>query len=98
MLVALGGLAAWHGRLITKGETSIEANINRTETLRMAAQGKVYVNPYDFSARKNWRLFLGLVRGRSWLWHVLLPSSHEPVGNGLTWRSIHDETSMDEWQ
>lgn len=96
VLVALGGLASWHARLIGKGETSIEANINKTELTRLALMGKLYVNPYNFGSRKNWRLFLGLIGERSWFWHVVLPSAHKPVGDGLTWHSIHDE-DMNEW-
>lgn len=57
--VALGGLAAWHARLITAGQTSIEAHINRSETKRLAEQGKLYRNPYNFGPLHNWFLFLG---------------------------------------
>lgn len=64
VFIALGGLASWHARLIRKGETSIEANINRAETRRLAELGKTYINPYNFGKRKNWRIFLGLVKGR----------------------------------
>lgn len=64
VLVALGGLASWHSRLISRGETSIEANINKAETIRLAGLGRTYVNPYNFGSRKNWRIFLGLVQGR----------------------------------
>lgn len=64
VLFALGALAIWHGRLIRSGETSIEAHINKSETKRLAAIGKTYRNPYDFGVRKNWKLFLGLVKGR----------------------------------
>lgn len=97
VFVALGGLSYWHSRLIGKGETSIEANINRAETQRMAALGKIYYNPYNFGTYKNWRIFLGLVQGRSWLRHVFLPSPHEPIGDGLTWHTIHDDSLDDEW-
>jgi palmitoyltransferase len=55
---------------------------------------QVYVNPYDFGRRKNWRLFLGMVRGRTWR-HVLLPSPHKPIGEGLTWRTVHSDTEDD---
>lgn len=92
----MGALASWHARLIGKGETSIEYNINKTEQMRLAALGKTYTNPYNLGTRKNWRLFLGLVQGRSWFWHVVLPSSHEPVGSGLSWYTTHDEED-DEW-
>ncbi|XP_022902518.1 palmitoyltransferase ZDHHC16 [Onthophagus taurus] len=93
VLLALGGLMSWHSRLIGKGETSIEANINRTETQRLAKLGKTYVNPYNFGSRQNWRMFLGLVQGRSWLRHILLPSAHQPEGDGLIWHTVHDRLS-----
>lgn len=57
---ALGALAWWHASLITRGETSIEARINSTESQKYRAQGKFYQNPYDFGPRENWRLFLGI--------------------------------------
>ncbi|KAK9758838.1 DHHC palmitoyltransferase [Popillia japonica] len=96
VFIALSGLASWHSRLIGRGETSVEANINRAETTRLAKLGKVYMNPYNFGSRKNWKIFLGLIQGRSWIRHILLPSTHGPVGDGLTWHTIHDE-SVDEW-
>lgn len=63
-VLALGALTIWHAKLITRGETSIEALINQEETERLLKENKIYVNPYNFGARKNWKLFLGLVRGR----------------------------------
>ncbi|KAJ8976557.1 hypothetical protein NQ317_014210 [Molorchus minor] len=67
VLVALGVLSLWHSQLIGRGETSIEANINKAETVRLAETGKVYMNPYNFGTRKNWKIFLGLVQGRTFL-------------------------------
>ncbi|MPC38156.1 putative palmitoyltransferase ZDHHC16 [Portunus trituberculatus] len=81
---SLGGLGTWHGRLISRGETSIEAHINRKETERLAKINQVYKNPYDFGVYENWRIFLGISQGRS-VWRVLLPSPHPPDGTGLTW-------------
>lgn len=83
----LGGLTLWHGRLINRGETSIEAHINESERKRLKKKGKVYRNPYDFSPWHNWCLFLGMIDGRGW-WHVLFPSSHPPRGNGLEWDTV----------
>lgn len=60
---ALGSLTWWHAGLIARGETSIEARINSTESAKYKSMGRVYQNPYDFGPRENWRLFLGL-RGR----------------------------------
>ncbi|CAH1103090.1 unnamed protein product [Psylliodes chrysocephalus] len=96
VFLALGMLSLWHGQLISKGETSIEANINKAETIRMKELGRTYANPYNFGKSKNWKIFLGLVQGRSFAKYVLLPSAHEPLGDGLKWHTIHDEL-FDEW-
>lgn len=61
---ALGALTMWHSHLIGRGETSIEANINKAETKRLQQFNKSYVNPYNFGQKKNWKIFLGLVQGR----------------------------------
>lgn len=85
--IALGSLSAWHARLISRGETSIEGNINKRERARYAAEGQIYSNPYDQGWRMNWAVFLG-INGLSTtqaLKRVLLPSSHRVQGNGLTW-------------
>ncbi|XP_030756014.1 palmitoyltransferase ZDHHC16B [Sitophilus oryzae] len=91
VLFALGALSVWHSLLITRGETSIEANINKAETLRLKEQGKTYRNPYNFGPKNNWILFLGLVEGRVFWKHILFPSTHEPIGDGLLWSTIHDD-------
>lgn len=98
--LALGALTLWHAKMITHGETIIEALINQEETEHLLKENKIYVNPYNFGARKNWKLFLGLVRGRTFWRNVLLPSWHKPEGNGLTFHTVHDEhayLSTDEW-
>ncbi|KAF4531438.1 hypothetical protein B566_EDAN004208 [Ephemera danica] len=87
VFVALGSLTIWHARLISRGETSIEAHINASEIKRLAAFGKVYENPYNFGRKINWKVFLGLTNGRSWR-HVLLPSRHRPDSNGMTWATL----------
>lgn len=96
--MALGALSIWHARLIRRGETSIEAHINQSETKRLSILGKNYVNPYNFGRTKNWKIFLGLVKGRTFLKHIMFPSSHKPEGNGLTWYTIHDTIpAVDDW-
>ena len=78
--LVLGGLCIWHGRLISRGETSIEAHINQSERKRLRElNGKPYRNPYDFGAWHNWCLFLGMIEDRGWQC-VLFPSSHKPQG------------------
>lgn len=94
--IALTLLAYIHGKEISKGETSIESHINKSETKRLAAQKKIYINPYDYGVVENWRIFLGVGNGRSWL-HVVFPSPHRPFGNGLTWQNVcHIRTTVEE--
>ncbi|KAL0902570.1 hypothetical protein ABMA27_000407 [Loxostege sticticalis] len=83
---ALGALVIMHGRNISNGETSVEAHINTT----LRKTQKTFKNPYNFGREKNWKLFLGLTQGRTFLRHVLLPSAHQPSGNGLVWHTVHN--------
>ncbi|XP_077301941.1 palmitoyltransferase ZDHHC16A [Arctopsyche grandis] len=92
VLLSLGTLVVWHGKLITKGETSVESHINQAEMRRL---GKAFRNPFDFGPKKNWRVFLGLVGGRSIFFNVILPSGHHPVGSGLVWHTVHD--TYEDW-
>ncbi|KAK2572587.1 Palmitoyltransferase ZDHHC16 [Acropora cervicornis] len=61
---ALGILTAWHCRLISYGETSIEWYINVEDAKKLRKQGLVFKNPYNFGVLSNWRMLLGLVDGR----------------------------------
>ncbi|CAL4064041.1 unnamed protein product, partial [Meganyctiphanes norvegica] len=93
VFMALVSLVCWHGRLISRGETSIEAHINKKETERLLKIHQVYRNPYNFGIIENWKTFLGLSPNRSIL-RILFPSPHQPIGNGLTWEnSIISEAS-----
>ncbi|XP_011958092.1 palmitoyltransferase ZDHHC16 isoform X5 [Ovis aries] len=83
--LALGALTAWHAVLISRGETSIERHINRKERQRLQAKGRVFRNHYNYGCLDNWKVFLGVDTGRHWLTRVLLPSSHLPHGNGISW-------------
>ncbi|XP_062376124.1 palmitoyltransferase ZDHHC16A isoform X1 [Sardina pilchardus] len=83
--VALGGLTLWHAMLISRGETSIERHINKKEVKRLSKRGKVYKNPYNYGRLNNWKLFLGVEKRSHWVTRVLLPSSHPPYGDGMTW-------------
>ncbi|XP_037353537.1 palmitoyltransferase ZDHHC16 isoform X3 [Talpa occidentalis] len=83
--LALGALTIWHAVLISRGETSIERHINRKERRRLQAKGRVFKNHYNYGCLDNWKVFLGVDTGRHWLTRVLLPSSHLPHGNGMSW-------------
>ncbi|KAH8267863.1 hypothetical protein KR026_009801 [Drosophila bipectinata] len=97
VVIALGTLCTWHAKLITRGETSVESHINEAERKRLLQQQRIYINPYNFGTKKNWKLFLGLVRGRSFWRTVLLPSWHKPEGTGLSFHTVHDAPFEDEW-
>lgn len=92
VFLALGTLTIIHGKNIGRGETSVEAHIN--EKLRKESEG-AFRNPYDFGRWRNWKLFLGVVQGRNFFRHVLLPSGHAPIGNGLSWLTINDP--IEDW-
>lgn len=95
VFISLGALSTWHYKLIRKGETSVESHINKSEKKRLGLLGKTYVNPYDFGVKNNWKLFFGIVKGRSWFWHVILPSKHKPEGgNGIKWLNVNDTESL----
>jgi len=83
----LSGLSFWHAKLITRGETSVEAHINRSESARAAKEGRVYVNPYDFGPRRNWLLLMTAEDGRSWPREVLWPSTTSARGDGFSWET-----------
>ncbi|XP_064173538.1 palmitoyltransferase ZDHHC16A isoform X2 [Anguilla rostrata] len=83
--LALGGLTLWHAVLISRGETSIERHINSKETQRLQKRGRVFRNPFSHGRLNNWKVFFGVEKRSHWLTRVLLPSSHAPYGDGLTW-------------
>ncbi|XP_077992527.1 palmitoyltransferase ZDHHC16-like [Glandiceps talaboti] len=93
VVVALGALTMWHVRLITRGETSVEAHINRSETKRLKKLGLIYKNPYDFGPLENWRRFLGLGYNRTFWSHIAMPSGHPSDGNGYQWQFNYSKTS-----
>ncbi|XP_028990842.1 palmitoyltransferase ZDHHC16B isoform X2 [Betta splendens] len=83
--VALGGLTMWHAMLISRGETSVERHINRKETKRLKEIGKIFRNPYHHGKMNNWKILFGVEKKSHWLTRVLLPSSHLPASDGITW-------------
>ncbi|GIY95902.1 palmitoyltransferase ZDHHC16A [Caerostris extrusa] len=87
VLFVVGGLLSWHARLISKGETSIESHINKKETARYLKEGKIYKNPYNFGAAKNWKIFLRIDYRRPW-WYVFIPFIEEPIGDGMQWSML----------
>ncbi|VDM17039.1 unnamed protein product [Hydatigera taeniaeformis] len=60
VLVFVVGLLLWHGRLIGRGETSVEYYQNQKLARAFSKHHIVYHNPFDFGSRVNWLRFLGL--------------------------------------
>ncbi|KAH3789105.1 hypothetical protein DPMN_167274 [Dreissena polymorpha] len=83
--LALGLLMVWHAKLISVGETSIEVHINNTQRKKYKKKNLIYTNPFHYGLKKNWMVFLGFSNFSSFVRRVLLPSTHEPEGSGLTW-------------
>nr|CAB3267898.1 probable palmitoyltransferase ZDHHC16 [Phallusia mammillata] len=97
--VALGCLTVWHILLITWGETSIEKLINDRERFRLKKLRLKFLNPYNFGYMGNWKKLLGFTDFRSFVLHVLLPSTHAPNEDGIVWTMassvdpVHFETN-----
>lgn len=87
---AIGGLMLWHARMITNGETCIESLRNKKERQRLRGTGIRFVNPFDKGRRNNWRRFFGLDQPGIGLRHVLFPSAHKPLGDGIEWDMFFD--------
>ena len=85
--VAVGTLGAWHAKLITKGETCIESHINQKERTKCLLKRTLFRNPFDKGRKQNWKIFLGLNRSDIKLWHILMPSSHLPLDDGLSYNT-----------
>ncbi|CAK8685473.1 unnamed protein product [Clavelina lepadiformis] len=87
--LALGCLTLWHVFLISRGETSIEKLLNQKERNRLRKQKKNFRNPFNKGFVDNWKEMLGFHDYRSFVFHVLLPSSHVPNGDGINWPCKH---------
>lgn len=84
VVFALGLLLFWHVFLVSTSQTTIEFYTNMMRKRNARQEGRVWKNPYFHGYYKNWRLFMGLRNGDSWI-KVLLPSTHGPFGDGLHW-------------
>ncbi|XP_072883121.1 palmitoyltransferase ZDHHC16-like isoform X2 [Hemitrygon akajei] len=92
--LALSGLTLWHTVLILGGETSIERHINKKERQRQQQKGRVFRNPYHAGKLNNLKMFLGIEKQSHWITRLLLPSSHLPYGDGMTW-TLPEASSVD---
>lgn len=75
----------YHTILITNGETSIEIFINGAGKMHARTKGLLYTNYFDFGPKKNWIKFLGLEKGKSFFWNILIPSKYVPLEDGHNW-------------
>ncbi|CAF0792744.1 unnamed protein product [Rotaria sordida] len=89
------GLLCWHGRMIGRGETSLERILNVYYTKQCYMQGFIFVNPYDFGFIENWKRFFGVRTIGEFIRRVLLPSTHRPEGDGITWDGYNVNTNLE---
>ena len=68
------GLCVWHGKLISRGETSVERILDRDLFAQTRRVGLV----------ENWKRFFGIRNMREFVQSILLPSTHKPKGNGVS--------------
>jgi hypothetical protein len=88
------GLLWWHGRMIGQGVTSLERVLNQVYARQCYEQGFIFVNPYDFGRINNWKRFLGAFTIGEFVRRVLWPSTHKPLGNGVTWDGFNVNTNL----
>lgn len=79
------GLICWHGYMISRGVTSIERLLYQDYIEQCTKRGCVFVNPYDFGLVENWKRFFNVSTVGEFIRKVLLPSTHKPNGDGITW-------------
>jgi len=92
--VLLAGLILWHGRMISRGVTSLERVLNQDYARQCSEQGYVFVNPYDFGLLENWKRFLGVRTIGEFIRRILWPSTHSPEGDGITWDGYNVNTNL----
>jgi palmitoyltransferase len=78
MGVLLLCLCMWHGKLISRGETSVERMLNQNYQ-----QNLDFAQIHRFSLVENWKRFFGIRNMREFVRRILLPSTHKPKGNGV---------------
>lgn len=71
-------LCLWHGRMISRGETSVERILHQNDH-----QSFIFAQMHYISLIKNWKRFLGIRNTRDFVQRILLPSTHKPKGNGI---------------
>uniref|UniRef100_A0A915Q1F7 Palmitoyltransferase n=1 Tax=Setaria digitata TaxID=48799 RepID=A0A915Q1F7_9BILA len=79
LVIILGMFAAWNMYLISIGETFVDYLQHRDYRRKQLR----WRPPNDLGFMENWRCFLGLRQGRTFLRHILLPSSHYPIDRRL---------------
>eukprot|EP00164_Ancoracysta_twista_P002345 GFYU01003099.1.p1 GENE.GFYU01003099.1~~GFYU01003099.1.p1 ORF type:complete len:345 (-),score=53.47 GFYU01003099.1:187-1221(-) len=90
IFVALSALFGGHLYLTLTGQTTIEFYYNRFRKKEAAARGQYYENPYDLGYKRNFEDVFG--RGSLWFGWLML-SAAKPLGDGMHWRTIHDEAN-----
>jgi hypothetical protein len=98
-------LSWWHGRMISRGETSVERLLNENYIQQYHERGFIFVETHGINRVENWKRFFGVRNIREFMRRILLPSTHKPKGNGVTvdnyeinTNSISHGNCSDEWK
>ncbi len=75
----VGGFWCFHTYLVFTNQTTIEYYLNQRLTRKAERKGKIYINPFDFGWKENFRLTFGC-EIFSFRW--LLPG-FAPIGDGI---------------
>jgi len=87
-------LTLWHGRLISRGETSVERLLDKNYIHQYYEHGFIFVKLYDNNKITNWKRFLGVHNIGEFIRRILLPSTHKPEGNGITMDNYEVHTNL----
>jgi hypothetical protein len=74
-------LSLWHAQLISRDETSVERLISIESGYRYYKKGFIIA---------NWKQFLGVKNISQFIRRILLPSTHKPEGNGISFEYHFD--------
>lgn len=88
------GLNCHHGRMIGRGETSVEHLLNQHYNNQSYELGSNVAQTSDISRIQHWKRFLGIRNIREFIRRVLLPSTHKPRGNGVTMDDYGSNTNL----
>ena len=74
-------LTYWHGKMIARGQTSLEQILNPNRGNSTSRERTNATNRRELV--RNWKRFLGVEDMKDFILKILLPSTHLPRGDGI---------------